>query len=124
MIQIKHYGSFRKTTTFLRQLIKVDYKSILNRYGKKGVEALSAATPVDSGVTAQSWKYDIIENKDGISIVWSNENLNDGVNIAILLRYGHGTGTGGYVVGRDYISPAIQPVFEDMANSVWRELIK
>lgn len=124
MIQIKHHGSFKRTTVFLHHLFGIDYKTILNRYGKKGVEELSAATPVDSGVTAQSWKYEIIENQDGFSIIWSNENLNDGVNIAIILRYGHGTGTGGYVVGRDYISPAIQPVFDSMANSVWRELIK
>ena len=122
MISIKSKGSFNKTTKFLHNILRIDYKLILAKYGKKGVKALSDATPIDSGVTAESWKYDIEETASGLSIVWSNENLNDGVNIAILLQYGHGTRNGGYVVGRDYINPAIQPIFDEMANAVWKEL--
>lgn len=123
MISIKSKGSFNKTTKFLHNILRIDYKLILAKYGKMGVKALSDATPIDSGVTAESWKYDIEETASGPSIVWSNENLNDGVNIAILLQYGHGTRNGGYVVGRDYINPAIQPIFDEMANAVWKELI-
>lgn len=122
MISIKTTGSFNKTTKFLHNILRIDYKLILAKYGKRGVKALSDATPIDSGVTADSWKYDIEEGPKGLSIVWSNENLNDGVNIAILLQYGHGTRNGGYVVGRDYINPAIQPIFDEMANAVWKEL--
>ena len=123
MISIKTKGSFKKTTKFLHHILGFSYKTILAKYGIKGVKALSDATPVDSGITAESWKYEIEENGDNVSIVWSNENLNDGVNIAILLQYGHGTRNGGYVVGRDYINPALQPIFDEMASAVWKELI-
>lgn len=123
MIQVKQHGSFKRTLSFLHNILRFDYKLILKKYGERGVSALSAATPVDSGVTADSWKYNIEETKNGFSITWSNTNLNDGVNVAILLQYGHGTRNGGYVVGRDYINPAIQPIFDEMANAVWRELI-
>lgn len=124
MVVIKSKGSFSKTTQFLHRCLHLNYKTILAKYGEKGVKALSDATPVDSGVTADSWKYEILEGPTGPSIVWSNTNIHDGVNIAILIQYGHGTGSGGYVVGRDYINPAIQPVFDDMADSVWKELTK
>lgn len=122
-IVIRHKGDFKKSYKFLHHVLKINYRSILDRFGKRGVEALSSATPTDSGETAISWKYDIEESAGQISIVWSNENINQGVNIAIILQYGHGTGTGGYVVGRDYINPALQPVFDEMANTVWKELI-
>lgn len=122
-IVIRHKGDFKKSYKFLHHVLKINYRSILDRFGKRGVEALSSATPTDSGETATSWKYDIEESAGQISIVWSNENINQGVNIAIILQYGHGTGTGGYVVGRDYINPALQPVFDEMANTVWKELI-
>ena len=124
MVVIKSKGSFSKTTQFLHRCLHLNYKTILAKYGEKGVKALSDATPVDSGVTAASWKYEILEGPTGPSIVWSNTNIHDGVNIAILIQYGHGTGNGGYVIGRDYINPAIQPVFDDMADSVWKELTK
>lgn len=122
MITIKHKGDFRRTTKFLHHVFRVDYASILNRYGKMGVEALSAATPVDSGVTAASWGFMIEKLAQGYSITWFNENVHDGVNVAILLQYGHGTRNGGYVVGIDYINPALKPVFDAMADSVWKEL--
>ena len=121
---IKHRGSFKKTTQFLHNILRFDYKTILGRYGKQGVQALMDATPLDSGKTAEAWKYDIEEDSNGVSIVWSNENVNKGVNIAIILQYGHGTGTGGYVAGRDYINPALQPIFDEMAKTVWKELIR
>lgn len=121
---IKHRGSFKKTTKFLHNILRFDYKTILARYGKQGVQALMDATPLDSGKTAEAWKYDIEEDSNGVSIVWSNENVNKGVNIAIILQYGHGTGTGGYVAGRDYINPALQPIFDEMAKTVWKELIR
>jgi len=124
IITIKHRGNFSKSYKFLKNVINLDYKAILDRYGIKGVEALSANTPFDTGNTANSWSYSIEENRSSISIVWSNENLNDGVNIAIILQYGHGTGTGGYVEGRDYINPALRPVFDEMANTIWKELIR
>ena len=121
---IKHRGSFKKTTKFLHNILRFDYKTILARYGKQGVQALMDATPLDSGKTAEAWKYDIEEDSNGVSIVWSNENVNKGVNIAIILQYGHGTGTGGYVAGRDYINPALQSIFDEMAKTVWKELIR
>ena len=121
---IKHRGSFKKTTKFLHNILRFDYKTILARYGKQGVQALMDATPIDSGKTAEAWKYDIEEDSNGVSIVWSNENVNKGVNIAIILQYGHGTGTGGYVAGRDYINPALQSIFDEMAKTVWKELIR
>lgn len=124
MLKIRHKGNFSKTTKFLHHVLQFDYKTILNRYGKMGVQALAEATPRDSGRTAEAWKYDIEENSNWVSIVWSNENINDGVNIAVILQYGHGTNNGGYVVGRDYINPALQPVFDKMANTVWKELIR
>jgi len=124
MLKISHKGNFSKTTKFIHHVLRFDYKTILNRYGKMGVQALSEATPRDSGRTAEAWKYDIEETSSGVSIVWSNENINDGVNIAVILQYGHGTNNGGYVVGRDYINPALQPVFDKMANTVWKELIR
>lgn len=123
MLKIRHKGNFSKTTKFLHHVLRFDYKTILNRYGKMGVEALAEATPRDTGRTAEAWKYNIEENSNGVSIVWSNENINDGVNIAVILQYGHGTNNGGYVAGRDYINPALQPVFDKMANTVWKELI-
>ena len=96
--------------------------SILEHYGQKGVDALAAATPKDTGKTAESWVYQIEQTGSGWAIVWSNTNVYRGINIAIILQYGHGTGTGGYVQGRDYINPAIQPIFDEMVEKIWKEL--
>lgn len=98
--------------------------STFDKYGREGVSALSSATPVDSGKTASSWYYKIERTKDMISITFLNSNINKGVPIAIILQYGHGTGTGGWVEGRDYINPAIQPIFDKMAEEAWREVIE
>ena len=97
---------------------KRQYLQIFNKYGQKGVQALSSATPVDSGKTASSWNYEI----RGTSIYWTNDNINKGVNIAVILQYGHGTRNGGYVQGRDYINPAIRPIFDSMVDEIWKEV--
>ena len=122
MIRIKHRGSLNKTENFVIKLSKRDYLKVLNYYGKMGVEALSEATPKDSGKTAASWDYKIIQNRNSSRIVFTNSNVVDGYPIAILLQYGHGTGNGGWVEGRDYINPAIQPIFDRIANEMWKEV--
>lgn len=123
MIRIRHIGNFHRVTSWLEKLREAFHLGILDKYGKLGVEALSAATPVDSGLTAASWSYEI-QNEDGVATIsFNNSNINNGVNIALILQYGHGTGTGGYVAGRDYINPAIQPVFDELANDAWKEVL-
>ena len=115
-------GSFDQTVAFLNFLKSNRMFSVLDRYGRIGVRRLKDSTPKDDGETANSWGYDLI-NKPGIyGIEWYNTNVVDGVNIAIILQYGHGTGTGGYVEGRDYINPAIQPVFDQMIDEIWRQV--
>lgn len=122
MISVRQSGDFKKTEKFLKKSLGKNYIDILEKYAQEGVEALSAMTPVKTGLTASSWGYEIIQNETGISIVWNNSNVQNGVNIAIILDYGHGTKNGGYVVGRDYISPALRPVFDKLANAAWKEV--
>lgn len=122
MISIRQKGDFAMTEKFLKKSFGRYYLAVLEKYAQQGVAALSAATPVDSGLTSISWDYEIVQNDDGVSIVWNNSNVNNGVNIAIILQYGHGTRNGGYVQGRDYINPALQPVFERMAEAAWKEV--
>lgn len=124
VISIKQKGSFKRLDNFLKRMVNRDYLTTLNAYGAKGVIALSQATPRDSGKTASSWKYDIYHQKGKAKIVWSNTNINDGVNIAIILQYGHGTKNGAYVEGIDYINPAMRPIFESIANAAWKEVTK
>ena len=107
---------------FLRKLLKKDWSQVLKKYAEEGVQALSAATPVDSGKTAASWGYEIEETKSGLTIYWTNSNVNKHVNIAIIIQYGHATGSGGWVEGRDYINPALQPIFDQMADALWKEV--
>lgn len=121
-ITFRHKGDFSKTEKFFCSLLKFDYLDVLERYAKEGVAALASATPKDSGLTASSWGYEITHNKKETSITFTNSNVHDGVNIAIVLQYGHGTRNGGYVVGRDYINPAIQPIFDKIANAAWKEV--
>lgn len=124
MIRFRHRGSFSKLDGFFARMLRRDYLNVLNKYGEMGVAALSSATPVDSGETASSWDF-VIEGGDGkTGIYWTNSNENNGVNIALILQYGHGTGNGGYVQGIDYINPAVRPVFEKMADEVWKEVTK
>lgn len=122
MIVLKNKGDFSKTTNFLKRITKLDYKSILSKYGKMGVDALAKATPVDTGLTASSWSYEIVEDDGGATIYWKNSNIVKGVSIAVILQYGHGTGTGGYVEGIDYINPALRSIFEGIADDAWKEV--
>lgn len=122
MITVKSKGNFSKVTKYLQKLVHVSRTAILHNYGKKGVAALSAATPVDSGITANSWHYSIVESKSQSRIEFTNSNIQNGVPIAIILQYGHGTGNGGWVQGRDYINPAIQPIFDKISNDAWKEV--
>lgn len=121
-ITFRHKGDFSKTEKFFNTLLKQDYLNILEQYGKAGVEALACATPKDSGITAASWHYEISHNRKEAVITFMNSNIQNGVNIAIILQYGHGTKNGGYVSGRDYINPAIQPIFDKIADTAWREV--
>ena len=122
MISFRQKGDFSKATNYLMKLKKAVGMKDLSKYGKAGVAALSSATPVDSGVTASSWYYEIDNQNGRVSINFCNSNVNEGVPIAIILQYGHGTGTGGWVQGRDYINHAILPVFDRIAEEAWREV--
>lgn len=124
MIQLRHKGDFSKITRYLEKVKETVDLGILDKYGREGVAALSSATPVDSGSTASSWYYEIERKGQSTRINFCNSNINKGVPIAIILQYGHGTGTGGWVEGRDYINPAIQPIFDKIANEAWREVTK
>lgn len=123
MITVKTSGDWKKTDNFLQKAAMKMRYPILDQFGKAGVEALSNATPVDTGATAAAWRYEIQNEKDGLTISFHNDNINKNVNIAIILQYGHGTGTGGWVEGRDYINPAIQPIFDEMAEALWKEVV-
>ena len=125
MITFKHTGDFSKTMKFLNKATKNNnVENILNEYGKAGVAALKSATPVKSGLTANSWYYEI-ERKNGITTIsFNNSNIQNGVPIAIILQYGHGTRNGGWVQGRDYINPAVQPIFDNIADKAWREVTR
>lgn len=122
MISVSVKNSTRSVEQALRKSLGFRYRSVLEKYGRKGVAALSAATPVDTGETASSWDYEIVEENGHISVHWTNSNIVDGVNIALILQYGHGTGTGGYVQGIDYINPALRPIFDEMAEAAWKEV--
>ena len=124
MITFRQKGDFSKATRWFENLKQVAHLSILDKYGKEGVAALASATPKDSGLTANSWGYTIERSSGSAKIIFENSNVNKGVNIAIILQYGHGTGTGGWVEGRDYINPAIQPLFDKWADEAWREVTK
>lgn len=113
-------GNFSNTERFLNRIRHKDYLNSLDSFGRQGVQALRNATPVDSGKTAESWDYEIHQTKGMTEIVWTNSNVHDGVPIAVILQYGHGTGTGGYVQGRDYINPAMRPIFDEIAEKAWK----
>lgn len=124
MIKITSSGDFSRTFKFLNFMSNWKIDKILQKYGQQGVAALSAATPVESGTTANSWSYEIKTSGQSATIYWSNSNVNKGVNIAVILQFGHGTGTGGYVQGRDYINPAMRPIFDKIAEEAWMEVVK
>lgn len=122
MISVSTSGDTKKTEKFL-EFLKTDRMfSSLPAYARRGVDALSRATPVETGRAAGSWKYEIVHSRGSHYIYWDNYNIEGGVNVAVILQYGHGTGTGGYVVGRDYINPAMKPIFDEVANVVWKEV--
>lgn len=121
-IKITTKGSFKKTEIFLEKSKKFDPMPILRRYGEIGVDMLKAYTPMDTGLTAASWYYEVEKNRDGYILRWNNSNVVDGVNIAILIQYGHGTHSGTYVQGRDYINPALQDIFNELSVQLWREV--
>lgn len=122
MIRAESKGNFRKTESFLKRLLKGDIFSDLDRYGQMGVEALSESTPIDTGLTAKSWQYRIINDTNRPGIEWYNTNTVNGTPVAIMIQYGHGTGTGGYVNGRDYINPAMRPIFDKIADEIWKKV--
>ena len=124
MIKFKQKGDFKKLNGFFERAKEIIRVGDLNKYGRAGVEALKSATPVDSGKTANSWGYEIIRGKNKLSIVWTNSNVNEGCPIAIILQYGHGTRSGAYVEGVDYVNPAMKPVFDNIAKSAWEEVEK
>jgi hypothetical protein len=122
VITFNQKGDFSKLNRYFERLREKIRIGILDKYGREGVQALASATPVDTGKTANSWSYKIVRENGSASIIFSNSNVNKGVQIAIILQYGHGTGTGGWVEGRDYINPAIQPIFDELADSAWKEI--
>ena len=124
MITIESEGEWKMTRNWFDRMTKLDLALIMNQFGKEGVSALAAATPSRSGLTSKSWNYEVTRKGNNWKITWTNSNVNKGANIAVLIQYGHGTRNGGYVVGRDYINPAIRPVFDKIAKQAWKEVTK
>ncbi len=122
VITLVQKGNFKKTNSFIEKALEFVRLGELDKYGRRGVKALAEATPIDSGETSQSWYYKIERHKSSVSIVWCNSHVENGCNIAVILRYGHGTRNGGWVQGRDYINPAIQPLFDEIADKAWKEV--
>lgn len=122
MIKVTHKGSFNNTTKFFKSMKEKQYLHTLHRYGQEGVDALSAATPRDTGTTANSWSYEVRQGRNEVSIYWTNSNAPNGVPVAVLIQYGHATRNGGYVQGIDYINPALKPIFDKIANDIWKEV--
>lgn len=120
MIRFESHGSLQRTEDFLTKMKSLNIRSVLEPYGKAGVDALSNATPADTGLAAQSWSYEIEKTGSGWTISWHNDNVENGFPVAIMIQTGHGTGTGGYVPGRDYINPAMRPIFDRIANEAWK----
>lgn len=124
MLRLKTSGSYKKTFSFMERLLEFFNKGGLNKYGERGVKALLNATPKDTGLTSKSWTYKVVRERDKISIVWSNTNVQDGVNIAVILQYGHATRAGYWVEGRDYINPAMKSVFDSISKEAWEEMMR
>lgn len=122
MISFRQKGDFSKLNKYFEKLRETAKIGVLDKYGRAGVAALASATPTETGLTASSWYYEIKRQNGSVSIEFKNSNVNKGVPIAIILQYGHGTGTGGWVEGRDYINPAIQPIFDEIVKSAWKEV--
>lgn len=123
VISFSQRGNFKKTDRFFHRILEKHYMRKIRYFGELGVNALRSATPKDSGETANAWSYEIVEEAGRLSLFWKNDNFNDGVNIAIILQYGHGTKNGGWVEGIDYINPAIRPIFKKIADETWKEVV-
>ena len=124
MITIRQKGDFSKLTKYLNKVSKAADIRNLDKYGQRGVAALSSATPKDTGLTASSWSYEVVQSRQSISIEFHNTNIQNGIPIAIILQYGHATKNGGWIEGRDYINPAIQPIFDEIVAEAWKEVTK
>lgn len=124
MITVESSGSFKNTEAFLQRMKRGEVFKALDKYGKEGVDALSKATPIDTSFTGHSWTYKIIKTRGQYTIEWHNTNIVDGIPVVILIQYGHATGTGGYVQGRDFINPVIRPLFDKIANEIWKEVVR
>lgn len=124
MITIESQGEWKLTRNWFDRMTKLDLALIMNQFGKEGVAALASATPSRTGATAKSWNYEVTRKGNNWKITWTNSNVNKGANIAVLIQYGHGTRNGGYVVGRDYINPAIRPIFDKIADKAWKEVTR
>lgn len=122
MFRVKHRGSFNKTEQFFNRVLKKDYLNILAKYGELGVSILRSVTPTQTGKTADSWEFGVEEGKGTVTLYWTNTHENDGVNVALMIIYGHGLQNGGYVLGNDFVTPAIQPLMDDLADQVWKEV--
>lgn len=122
MFRVKHRGSFNKTEQFFNRVLKKDYLNILAKYGELGVSILRSVTPTQTGKTADSWEFGVEEGKGTVTLYWTNTHENDGVNVALMIIYGHGLHNGGYVLGNDFVTPAIQPLMNDLADQVWKEV--
>lgn len=124
MISFRQKGDFKNLTNYFERVKETVKLGDLDKYGREGVSALSSATPVKTGKTANSWSYEIKRSKNSVSIEFHNSNIQNGVPIAVILQYGHATGNGGWVQGRDYINPAVQPIFDKIAKNAWKEVTK
>lgn len=124
MITFRSKGDFSKATRYFERVKEAAKVGILDKYGRAGIAALSSATPIESGLAAGSWGYEIEHGRNSARIIFTNSDIENGFPVAIMLQYGHGTGTGGWVEGRDYINPAIQPIFDQIANEAWREVTR
>ena len=124
MITIESQGDWKLTRNWFDRMTKLDLALIMNQFGREGAAALASATPSRTGATAKSWNYEVKRTGNNWKITWMNSNVNKGANIAVLIQYGHGTRNGGYVVGRDYINPAIRPVFDKIAAKAWKEVTR
>ncbi len=122
MISFKSHGDWEKSFRFLHKAAKLDIGSLLEKYAQQGVDALSAATPVDTGRAASSWRYDIEVGRGESKITWLNDDIEGGYNVVLLVQYGHATKNGGYIQGRDFINPAMRPVFDNMIYEIWKEV--
>jgi hypothetical protein len=121
LIKIIQEGDFSKTMRFFNRVLRKNYRNIIADYANRGIEALQKATPEDSGKTADSWNYEIIDGDGMTTLYFTNSNTQNGVNVAVLLIYGHGTRNGGYVEGIDFVTPALRPIFQELADKIWKE---